>query len=40
MFLLAKLIDDEPPEHISIVLKNASELEEIKRKLPLLANIG
>lgn len=39
MFLLAKLIDDEPPEHISIVLKDASELEEIKRKLPLLANI-
>lgn len=39
MFLFAKLVDDNPPEHISIVLKNDSDLKEIKRQLPLLANV-
>lgn len=39
MFLLAKLLYENPPEHIVIVLKNSSELEAIKPKLPLLTNI-
>lgn len=39
MFLLTKLLYENPPEHIVIVLKNISELEEIKPKLPLLANV-
>ena len=39
MFLLAKLIYDNPPEHIVIVLKNSSDLEKIKEQLPLLANV-
>ncbi len=39
MFLLAKLMYDNPPERIVIVLKNASELEKIKERLPLLANV-
>ncbi|MDE7222586.1 MAG: thioredoxin domain-containing protein [Acetatifactor sp.] len=39
MFLLAKLIYDNPPEHIVIALKDSSDLERIKGQLPLLANI-
>ncbi len=39
MFLLAKLIYDNPPEHIVIALKNRADLEKIKERLPLLANV-
>ncbi len=39
MFLLAKLIYDNPPEHVVIALKNGADLEKIKTRLPLLANI-
>jgi len=39
MFLIAKLIYENPPEHIVIVPKDDSELEEIKQKLPLVANV-
>lgn len=39
MFLFAKLIYDNPPEQIRIVLKDGRELEEIKKRLPLLANV-
>ncbi len=39
MFLLAKMLHEKPPSHIVIVLKNISELEVIKIKLPLLANV-
>lgn len=39
MFLIAKLIYENPPEHIVIVPKDDSELEEIRQKLPLLANV-
>ncbi len=39
MFLLAKILYENPSEHIVIVLKNISELEAIKPKLPLLANV-
>ena len=48
MFLLTKLLYDNPPEHIVIVLKNDSddslkdnpELEKVKEKLPFLANVA
>ncbi len=39
MFLCAKLIYDVPPEQIAIVLKDDSDLEMIKKRLPLLANV-
>ena len=39
MFLLAKLIHDNPPDHIVISLKNRADLEKIKERLPLLANV-
>lgn len=39
MFLIAKLIYENPPEHIVIVPKDDSEPEKIKPKLPLLANV-
>ncbi|MCI9359582.1 MAG: thioredoxin domain-containing protein [Hungatella sp.] len=39
MFLFAKLMYEEPPEHIVIALKNATDLEHIKGRLPLLANV-
>ncbi len=40
MFLLAKLLYENPPEHITVALKNDSDLEEIKRNIPFLANIS
>ncbi len=39
MFLLAKLLYENPPEHAVVVLKNSSELKAIRQKLPLLANV-
>lgn len=39
MFLFAKLIYDNPPKHIVIVPKSGSDLEKIKERLPLLANV-
>ncbi|MCM1008449.1 MAG: thioredoxin domain-containing protein [Ruminococcus flavefaciens] len=39
MFLIAKLIYENPPEHIVVVPKDNVELEEMKPKLPLLANV-
>jgi len=39
MFLIAKLIYENPPEHIVVVLKDNSELEEIKQKLLLFSSI-
>ncbi len=39
MFLLAKLIYDNPLEHIVISLKNRQDLEKIEKRLPLLANV-
>ncbi len=39
MFLLAKLIYDNPPEHIVAALKDSSDLDEIRGRLPLLANV-
>jgi len=39
MFLLAKLIYENPPEHIVIVLKELPDLTEIYKQLPLFANV-
>ena len=39
MFLLAKLIYENPLKHVVIALKNRSDLEKVKGRLPLLANI-
>lgn len=36
MFLLAKMIYENPPEHIVIALKSSSDLEKIKGQLPFL----
>ena len=39
LFLSAKLIDENPPEHITIVLKNDSDLSELKHRLPFFATV-
>lgn len=40
MFLLAKMLHENPPEHITVALKNDSDSEKIKRNIPFLANIS
>ena len=40
MFLLAKLLYENPPEHITVVLKEAADLEAVKKKLPFLVNVS
>lgn len=40
MFLLAKLLYENPPDHITVALKNDSDLEEVRRNIPFLANIS
>ncbi len=39
MFLIAKMMYENPPEHITIALKNDSDFEKIKRNIPFFANI-
>ncbi len=39
MFLLAKMLYDNPPAHIVAALENVSDLDKIRKQLPLLANI-
>ncbi len=39
MFLLAKLMYDNPPEHVVAVLKSSSDLEAVKGRLPILADV-
>lgn len=39
MFLFAKLLYEEEPDHIVIAVKDSKELETIKGQLPLLANV-
>ena len=39
MFLIAKMLYENPPEHITIALKNDSDFEKIKRNIPFFANI-
>lgn len=40
LFLLAKLIYENPPEHITVVLKDKLDIEKVKSSLPFLANIA
>ena len=40
IFLLTKLLYENPPEHITVALKNDSDLEEVRRNIPFLANIS
>ncbi len=40
LFMLAKLLYENPPEHITIVLKDKTDLPKILERLPLLANIS
>lgn len=40
LFLLAKLMYENPPEHVTIVFKDKNDLSEIRIKLPFLANIS
>lgn len=40
MFLIAKMMYENPPEHITIVLKNSSNLENVRDNIPFLANIS
>ena len=39
MFLIAKLLYENPIPHITIAIKEASELNQIREKLPFLANV-
>lgn len=40
MFLIVKMMHENPPEHITVALKNDSDLQEIRRNIPFLANIS
>lgn len=39
MFLIAKIMFDCPPEHITVVLKEGDKIVDLKMRLPFLANI-
>ena len=39
MFLIAKMMFDCPPEHITVVLKEGDKIVDLKMRLPFLANI-
>lgn len=40
MFLTAKLLCEAPPQHITIIIKNSSDLKETRESFPFLANIS
>lgn len=40
MFLIAKMLFDEPPEHIAVVLENGADISGVKARLPFLANVS
>lgn len=40
MFLIAKMLYENPPEHITVALKNPFDLEKVKENIPFLANIS
>lgn len=40
VFLLAKLLHENPPEHIVIAVKHKSDFQEIQKELPFLANVS
>lgn len=39
MFLVAKMLYENPPEHITVALKNNSDSEKVKTGVPFLANV-
>lgn len=39
MFLIAKMMYDSPPEHITVSIKREDDLKEFMKRLPFLANI-
>lgn len=39
MFLIAKMMYDSPPEHITVSMKREDDLKEFMKRLPFLANI-
>ena len=40
VFLLSKLLFENPPEHIVIAVKHKSDFQEIQKELPFLANVS
>ena len=40
MFLIAKMLYENPPEHITVALKNPFDLEKVKENIPFLSNIS
>ena len=40
VFLLAKLLHENPPEHLVIAVKHKSDFQEIQKELPFLANVS
>lgn len=40
VFLLAKLLHENPPKHIVIAVKHKSDFQEIQKELPFLANVS
>lgn len=40
MFLIAMLLDENPMPHITIALKEHSDLTQIREKLPFMANVS
>lgn len=40
VFLLSKLLHENPPEHIVIAVKHKSDFQEIQKELPFLANVS
>ncbi len=40
MFLLAKMLNENPPVHITVALKEQSDLENVRENIPFLANIS
>ena len=40
MFLIAKIISEDPPEHIVAVIKNKSDISDVRSVLPFLANVS
>ncbi|MDY4413544.1 MAG: thioredoxin domain-containing protein [Ruminococcus sp.] len=40
MFLIAKLLNENPPEHIVIAVRDDSDFQKIQKNLPFLANVS
>lgn len=40
MFLISKLLFENPPEHVAVALKDKSDLKRLQESLPILANVS